>query len=312
MNAKDEDTVEDILAIQSEQQIVAESFEEQELEIAAMTHRGKKRSTNEDQFCVVRRSRSGEVLASSLPADQLSSGEDRSWLLTVADGLGGQVSGEVASATAIRTILEFANRLSNWIMNPVDGLRDDLEERVDLYIRAIQGALQQQAKSNPVLAGMATTITSAYIFGDNATIVNLGDSRSYLIRPDKIYQVTQDHTLEQELKQQGLSSQHARPYRNLVTRCLNTRNEPVHVDLFHISLQAGDYLLLCSDGLTDMVADPVIHHVVMSAPSTKGACEQLMQRALAAGGRDNITIVLARIKQTASSTRQADSGASTS
>ncbi len=286
-------TVEESILERPVAPIVVRAFDENDLEIAASTHVGKKRSTNEDQYCVVRRTRSSDVLASSLPPDDLTTKADHCWLLAVADGLGGHASGEVASAIAIRTILDFANRLSSWIMRPVEGLREDVQERVDLYIGAIQDELHRQAQSNPSLESMATTITSAYVYGDQAAIVNVGDSRSYLVRPGSIHQITVDHTLERELIEQGLSEQFTRPYRNMVTRCLNTRNERVPVDLFHVELQPGDRILLCSDGLSDMVDDDSIHDIVMTASSNEAACEQLVQAALGAGGRDNITVTLA-------------------
>jgi serine/threonine protein phosphatase PrpC len=297
MSFDDEDTIIDLAAtFVPENPIAAESFDETALEISALTDRGRVRATNQDQFCVQRRARTGTVLASSLGPDSLPQSEEQAWMLTVADGLGGHVSGEVASATAIRTILDFANKLGSWIMRPSDTLEIDLAKRVDLYIEAIQGELKKQAEADPALAGMATTLTTAYIYGSSATIINLGDSRSYLIRGGEIMQITQDHTLGQEMKDKGMSPEQTRPYRNLLTRCLTTGGDPVNVDLFHLSLQSDDQILLCSDGLTDMVTDPAIRQIITTASSIKAAAEQLVTRALYNGGRDNITVVLMRVK----------------
>lgn len=297
MAEMNDETVGDFPAYQAEQSSEAPeavSFDESGVTIAALTHRGRVRKSNEDQFCVVRRTRRGDVLASSLPEDELPSGADYSWLLTVTDGLGGQVSGEVASATAIRTILKVANQLSNWIMRPSEGTREVLAERVDIYVKEIQRAMQQQAAANPALVGMATTMTSAYLYGDNATIINLGDSRSYLVRAGSIHQITQDHTLAQELRDKGAPREAIRPYRNVLTRCFNTAAEPVNVDLFHLDWNPGDQVLLCSDGLTDMVSDHAILDIIETASTTKDAAERLVARALYNGGRDNITVVLIR------------------
>jgi protein phosphatase len=291
----EDETVEDMPANEFVEGILAEWFNEDNLEIGALTHRGKVRTTNQDQFAIVRRTRAGTVLASSLERDELPNTEEHSYLLVVADGLGGHVSGEVASASAMRAIMSFGNKLGSWIMRPTDGLREDFAERVELYAQAIQRELQQQAESNPELEGMATTITAAYVYGTSAVVVNVGDSRSYLLRSGEMHQITRDHTLAQDLQEKGMSREHTHPYRNLLTRCFDTAGKPVNFDLFHFTLQPEDRILLCSDGLTDMVPDQAIKSIAMFASSTKKACEQLVSAALVNGGRDNATVVLARV-----------------
>lgn len=296
MSNNEEDTVEIFPAIRKVDEVIAHSFDESALGIAAMTHRGKKRKTNEDQFAIVRRTRQGEVLASSLPDNHEFFGRQQAWLLAVADGLGGHVSGEIASETALSMILKFANSLNTWVMRPTDGLRVDFKERVELYAQAIQKELQDRAKADPRLAGMATTVATAYVFGGSALIVNLGDSRSYLVRSGEIHQITRDHTLGLDLQQKGVSAEAARPYRNVLTRCFNTGGEKVDMDVFYLDLQLNDVILLCTDGLTDMVSDQTILQLITSETSMQKSCEQLVQRALDNGGRDNITVVLSRVK----------------
>ncbi len=295
MPQSDEETADYSPVVEPEVPVVAASFDEVSIEIGALTHPGRVRSRNEDQYAVVRRTRTGLVLASSLPDGMLPTGEEHAWLLVVADGLGGEVSGDVASATAIRTVLEFANRLSSWIMRPGDDLRDDIADRADLYAQAIQREMQEQAKLDPGLAGMATTLTAAYVFGEDAVVVNIGDSRTYLIRSNQIHQITHDHTLAQEMQDDGRSPQAARPFRNVVSRCFTTEMESAKLDLFHVRLAVDDQLLLCTDGLTDMLADPEILRITTAASSAKDGCEQLVAAALDHGGRDNVTVVLARL-----------------
>ncbi len=296
MSFQDEDTVADLPAYVSDDPVVAQSIEELGIEIGALTHRGRVRTKNEDQFAVVRRTRSGSVLASSLAAEDLQVAQvQHAWLLAVADGLGGHASGEIASATAIRTVIDFASGMSSWIMRPADGqMRGDFKSRVDLYAKAIQQEMQKQSAANPGLAGMATTMTAAYIFENVALVVNVGDSRSYLIRPDEIHQITRDHTVAQELRERGYSHDLARPYRSMVTRTFSTDGDPVSVDLFRFTVEAGDQLLLCSDGLTDMLSDDAILEIANASTSAKNSCEQLATAALNNGGRDNITVVLVR------------------
>ncbi|MGI9471002.1 MAG: PP2C family protein-serine/threonine phosphatase [Rubripirellula sp.] len=295
MSYDDEDTVEDLPALKPDDPVSAESFFESSLEIGAITHRGRVRPHNEDQFAIVRRLRRGEVLASSVDESMLRSGEESAWLLTVADGLGGQVSGEVASATAIESIMSFASEMSSWVMRPAENMEEDVARRVELYAQAIKRALRAKAESDPDLAGMATTLTAAYIYGSTAVVVNVGDSRSYLLRGDEIQQITRDHTLAQDLLDAGLSAESTRSYRNVLTRCFGTDGAPVSVDVFHVELSTDDRILLCSDGLTDLVSDERIQLVASAGDSTKDSCEQLVREALKAGGKDNITVVLARM-----------------
>ena len=296
MSFKDEDTVADFPAYVSSGPVVAESIETLGIDIGALTHRGRVRTKNEDQFAVVRRTRNGLVLASSLAAEDLHvDREQHAWLLLVADGLGGQTSGEVASATAIRTIINFASGMSSWIMRPTDGnLREDFVERVDLYAKAIQREMKNQSAANPELAGMATTMTAAYVFDNMALVVNVGDSRSYLIRPSEIYQITRDHTVAQEMHERGVSPDRTRPYRSMVTRSFSTDGADVSVDVFQVTVDAGDQILLCTDGLTDMLSDQAILKIANAGTSAKTSCEQLVTAALVNGGRDNVTVVLAR------------------
>jgi len=295
MSFDEDETLEELKPIETNQEIRVQSFQESFGEIGAVTHRGMVRPRNEDQFAILRRSRSSSILACTLPDDEFPSSQDQddAYMLVVADGLGGQVSGQVASATAIRAVLKFANELSSWIMRPLGGVRDDLNERVGLYCDAINREMQAQVEANPGLAGMATTLTSAYLFGKNAVIVNVGDSRSYLIRDNELKQITNDHTLAQQLQDSGLPSEVTHAYRNVLTRCFDTSGQPASFDLFHLHLQHDDRLLLCSDGLTDMVADSQLLQIIRLAESTSDACRMLAATALRNGGKDNITLVLA-------------------
>jgi serine/threonine protein phosphatase PrpC len=264
-----------------------------QIEIAALTHPGLVREKNEDHYAVLRRYRSSAVVATSLQGEQMPGNEEvATWLLIVADGLGGHTSGEVASATAINAIITLSNSLSSWIMRPSE---DEFSERVNLYADAIQAALRDLAEQNPSLAGMATTITSVYLCGDQALVVNVGDSRTYLLRDQTIQQITDDHTIARQLQRGGVSQSAAKRFRNLVTRSFNTEASKVEFDIFHLHLQPQDQLLLCSDGLNDMVEDDLILQEVTRAGTPQEACKSLVLAALDAGGRDNVTTLLARI-----------------
>jgi serine/threonine protein phosphatase PrpC len=265
--------------------------------ISALTHPGAVRNNNEDQYAIIRRSRQSETLARSFSlgeADLLDDSVEAFWLL-VADGLGGQVSGEVASETAIRAVMRYASELSSWVMRPLGEIRTDLEKRLQLYGDAISRAMRKQVEANPSLSGMATTLTSVYLFGNQAAILNVGDSRTYLFRGGELQQLTEDHTLSQQLQHQGLSSKMADAYRNVVTRCFDTSGNTTAFDLSLVNLEQGDWLLLCSDGLSDMVSDAEISQVFRRHGDVRETCGALVNAALRNGGRDNVTAVLAQI-----------------
>ncbi|MCH1441521.1 MAG: protein phosphatase 2C domain-containing protein [Rubripirellula sp.] len=295
MSLDEEDTVDDLLGMSANDPIEVKSVLEDSVEISAVTHRGRVRKKNEDQYAVVRRTRAGVVLASSLPSSDLTHPDRTAWLMCVADGLGGEVSGEVASATATKAMLEFASEMSSWVMQPTENLQLDIQKRVALYSQAIKRELRDKAKENAELDGMATTLTAAYIYGDSAVVVNVGDSRSYLVGASGIRQITRDHTVAQDLLDAGVPAESTRAYGNVLTRCFGTDGEPVPVDVFHVKLNVNDRILLCSDGLSDLVIDADIATVIAESKSTVDACETLVSAALLAGGRDNITVVLARM-----------------
>ena len=295
MSLDEEDTVDDLLAMSANDPVDVKSVMEDAVEISAVTHCGRVRDNNEDQYAVVRRTRSGVVLASSLPSSELTHEDRTAWLICVADGLGGEVSGEVASATAVKAILEFASEMSSWVMQPAENLELDIQKRVALYSQAIKRDLRDKASENAELDGMATTLTAAYIYGDSAVVVNVGDSRSYLVGSEGLRQITRDHTVAQDLLDAGVPVESTRAYGNVLTRCFGTDGDPVPVDVFHVKLNVDDQILLCSDGLSDLVIDADIAAVIAESKSTADACETLVSAALLAGGRDNITVVLARM-----------------
>ena len=137
-------------------------------------------------------------------------------------------------------------------------------------------------------------MTAAYIFGNTVLVVNVGDSRSYLIQKDGIHQITTDHTVAQELQERGVAPERTQPYRSMVTRSFSTDRADVSLDLFQVTVKPGDALLLCTDGLTDMLADEAILGITRVGLSAKRSCEQMVTAALNNGGRDNVTVVLAR------------------
>jgi PPM family protein phosphatase len=207
-------------------------------------------------------------------------------VFVVADGMGGAQAGEVASRIAVET---FAQGL------PASGTA---EQRLVTRVREANRQIFDVSRSERERAGMGTTLTAAYLDDSNLTIAHVGDSRAYLFRGGSLKRLTQDHSLVDELVRRGkLTEEQAaeHPQRSIITRALGPEPE-VEVDTWTYPVRPGDVLMLCSDGLTSMVSEERVKEVLASSDSLKSAAQALIDEANAAGGRDNITVVLFRIE----------------
>lgn len=222
-------------------------------------------------------------------------------LLVLADGMGGYNAGEVASGIAVKTIV-------NLVREAV--AREDLEgsdqetglARASIILRdAIYRAnkiIHQTSKTQPQCEGMGTTIVSCLFYDNRVSIAHVGDSRLYRLRNDRFEQITMDHSLLQELVDRGFYSQEEAQRatnKNYVTRALGV--EPnVEVEINEQAVQKGDYYVLCSDGLSDMVEDEDIHLTISTfSANLDSVAKQLTQLANDNGGRDNVSVVMAHV-----------------
>jgi protein phosphatase len=210
----------------------------------------------------------------------------RAPLFVVADGMGGAQAGEVASELAVA---QFEHGLP-------DG-RDPAEALVEL-IQAGNAQIHAQARADAPRAGMGTTVTAAYLTDDVVVVAHVGDSRAYLLRDGDLIRLTKDHSLVGELVARGkLTEEQAEqhPQRSVITRALGPEaNVQVDVDIF--PAKAGDLFLLCSDGLTSMVHEPQLRPLFDDSESLETLGKRLIDAANAAGGRDNITVILFRLE----------------
>ena len=236
----------------------------------SITDIGKKRSMNQDY-----------VYASDQPVGNLKN------LLIVADGMGGHNAGDLASRYTVQEMLAY--------------IKESEEDRpVPLLSMAIHHANEQvleKAESEKELEGMGTTLVAATVQDEYLYVANVGDSRLYLI-DDGIEQITHDHSLVEEMIRIGeLQRKDAKNYpdRNVNTRAIGVR-VPVRVDFFDVKLEHGDKILLCSDGLTNMVEDEEILEIVRKSSSIEEAASTLVDTANKNGGKDNISVVLAEIE----------------
>jgi protein phosphatase len=262
---------------------------------AGRTDPGRVRESNEDHFLIADLARTLWVRESSLPQPATQYGRSRGYILLVADGMGGHQAGEVASALGVEAVedyvLHLLRRFSNLRAAEEPGVLRDFKEA----LRQADDRIVEEAAHDPRLAGMGTTLTLAFVSGWRLFVFHAGDSRCYLFRGGQLRQVTADENVAAGLARLGVIKpeevEHHR-FRHVVTNLLG-RGE-VQVQVEHVDLQPGDAVLLCSDGLTGMLPDGRLTAVLGSDGDPRAACDRLVAEANAAGGRDNITAVLAR------------------
>jgi serine/threonine protein phosphatase PrpC len=222
---------------------------------------------------------------------QRSGNEDSAYarapLFVVADGMGGARGGEIASQLAVQAF-----------ERGLDG-QGSVEERMIARVQEVNAQIYERALQEHGLSGMGTTLTAAYLDDARVVVAHVGDSRCYMFRAGELRRLTEDHSLVEELRRQGkLTEEQAaeHPQRSIITRALGP--EPtVEVDTFRCPARAGDVLLLCSDGLTSMVSEERIAEILATAGGLDAAADALIRDANAAGGRDNITVILFRVEE---------------
>ncbi len=243
------------------------------MHIGSSTDIGKHREINQDSYFV--------------------SEEQELPLFIIADGMGGHKAGEVASKMAIDIIKEK-------ILEKAKDIK--LEENIiaEIIREAIESAnvkVYEASKEKEECSGMGTTITMTYILDNKAFIGQVGDSRAYLLRDNELIQLTKDHSLVAELLRNGSITEEeaeCHPQRNLITRAVGT-DEGIDIDIVTEKLYEEDLILLCTDGLTNMVDDNEIKEVLLKRKDIKTACDELVNLANNNGGYDNITVVAVKI-----------------
>lgn len=229
------------------------------------TDKGLVRKENEDAFCI----------------------EKDLGLLAIADGMGGHASGEVASKMAIEILWESFKKGE-----------EPLPERLNSGVKLANRTIYEAAHSQPQLSGMGTTLTAVLLNGDRLAIAHVGDSRAYLIRGGVIEQITDDHTVVSEQVVRGMMTREeaARSdMRNILSRALGIGPE-VKVDLEELTVSENDKLVLCSDGLSELVSDDEILLEVQSSHRPDMVCDELINLANQRGGGDNITVIVAHLR----------------
>lgn len=202
-------------------------------------------------------------------------------LFVVADGMGGHEAGEVASNIAVTTMEAHAPKSTS-------------PEALAAAVIKANEAVLRGAQDGTGKPGMGTTLTAAFVFEDEATIAQVGDSRAYLLHDGQLQRITRDHSLVADLIEQGrLTEAEARfhPQRSVITRALGS-DPHMQPDLYTMHIEEGDRLLLCSDGLCSMISDEDIEEILLDNPAPAHACDALVEEAIIAGGLDNVTVIV--------------------
>src|SRR5262245_56341769 len=297
MSASDADSLKDTVEVSlrdvSQRGVPAEPSPAVCFDFGAASHVGLRRPNNEDHYAIVQRTRARKILMTNIEMQGLALPDDDAWSMIVADGMGGSQSGEIASELVLRIGWELAGAAPFWVMKYTPRLIEKVRERVAAYGRQIQQELRDYADADPRLAGMGTTWTCVYVMGSDAIIAHAGDSRACLFRDGALQKLTRDHTFAQAMQDLGVSEKESAQYKHLLINSLGTQSEDVKIDVDHLCLEDGDRLLLCSDGLTDMVTDDDIAATLSNLRGAQAACDALIDRALQNGGKDNVTVIVA-------------------
>jgi serine/threonine protein phosphatase PrpC len=258
---------------------------------------GHVRANNEDHFLIARIGRYFESVGTSLPpGDVPARTEEAGYAIVVADGMGGHAAGELASRMTIREMVRLALALPDWIVRLDKDTTRVASYRSEQRIVKAHKALIAKGRTEPEQKGMGSTVTTARNLGRMLQVAHVGDSRAYLLRAGELTRLTRDHTYVQQLVDSGrLSPEEAArsTSRHVLVNAVGGVNDSVYVDVQHLALVNGDRVMLCSDGLSDLVDDQTIRTLMLDSPSSEQACRVLVDRALAAGGRDNVTVVVA-------------------
>lgn len=251
-----------------------------EIESYGMSNVGMKRTQNEDSYLI----------------------NDELRLYVVADGMGGHVGGEYASRLAVSTIEEVISHFSSdpeaTVISGVNSVGAEMGDQLKFAIREASRRIFEESSQNTALKGMGTTAVTAIIDGNRAYFANVGDSRAYLIRDGKVKQVTKDHSLVSEQVRDGImNAEEAKTskLKNIITRSVGFQ-EDVEADIELLQLVNNDRILLCSDGLSNLVKDEEFA-LALEKNDLRGACKQLIDLANSRGGDDNITVLILQLHE---------------
>ncbi len=265
------------------------------VEIAAQCHAGKVKPYNEDNYLVLHLARSQDVITSSLSDAELPGAfEEHAYFMAVADGIGGAGTGSVASRLALSAIAQLSLQFGKWNVRVDSHVADEIKNNAEWFATRVQEIVTSHSLSDRGLSTMAAAVTSAYSAGDDLFVAHVGHCRAYIFREGNLIALTKDHTLAAEGYSGPSGIEHfTDDLHHILTHAIGgSFDELIKIEHFH--LVHGDCLLLCTNGLTDLVEDFRIADVLIGRRKLDDQCRALIDLALDAGGTDNVSIILAQ------------------
>jgi protein phosphatase len=265
-------------------------------EFSARSHRGRLQLGNDDHYLVLRLAQQLETIVTSVSsADLPSPFEQYAYAAVVADGIGADGAGSVASRLAISTLATLALRFEHWHMRVDPQIAADIIERSEWLYRRTNEAVAQRSRAEPHLAGMAATLTGIYSVGTDLFVAHVGHSRCYMFRDGRLVSLTRDHTLRERRAKSPYPipiSQAIEDASHLLTHAIGADSGTPGVIVEHFRLADDDSVLLCTNGLTDIVSEEVIADMLAARRTQAEQCDLLVDMALASGAADNVTVVI--------------------
>ncbi len=269
-----------------------------------ITDVGLRRKSNQDQFLIAQLNKSMLVSSTSLPMDTQSRlfGEVQGQLMLVADGMGGHAAGERASSLAVDHLVGRLLNSMHWFLQVDHDSEQAFVEALKELLQDAHARILRESSENLEQRGMGTTLTMAHVVWPRLYVVHVGDSRCYLVRDGIAEQLTTDHTLARRLVETGglrPEEEATSRWSHVLWNVLGGRGEgELIAEVRRAELQAGDYLVLCSDGLHRYIEPPMLAEIIAQRDSPESVCTELVRVAIKGGGEDNITVIVAKPQPT--------------
>ena len=267
------------------------------LDVAAASVGGKRRAHNTDHYLALRIGRLQETLVTSLSSSELPPRfEEYGYAMLVADGLSDDAGGARASRVALSALAHLAIEYGKWNVRIGPDTTLDIVKQGEFFYRRVNDAVARASEASPGLAHMATSMTALYVAEDDLFFAHVGHSRGYLFRDGALAQLTVDHTLadQRSATSRPITLERAkRDHGHVLIETIGGGATPVDVDVEHLKLSPGDRLLLCTNGLTDVVSNEQIADALAGRRRPQDECQWLIDVALQAGGEDDVTVLVA-------------------
>src|SRR4029079_9034079 len=268
-----------------------------QMDCFGLTDPGLKRPTNQDHYLIADLNKSMRIHDTSLTLDNETRvyGGSQGKLLIVADGMGGEAEGERACTLAVYRVTPYVLNSLSWCFRLEEDSEHDFEDHLKEALQSCQKSIQDVVAEHAEMKSMGTTLTMVYIVWPRAFVVHVGDSRCYLLRNRQLDQITVEHTMSEIMAEAGqMSREEARnsPKGHALWNVLGGRSNELSVDVYKITLEQEDVLLLCTDGLYNLVPHETLQELLNANSGAESVCRKLVGLANENGGKDNITVIV--------------------